>query len=775
MKVKNLDEVMDQLRPQLKDYLESHGIEFTKNKFTCPNYPDHRNNDKKASAAFYEGGFKCFACEAKGDIFTAAHYLEGKPLNGKEFITDNVLYLAELFSIEYEVEDYTPDELKREELYKVIEKTCKLSHEGFKTNNEKVQAVQKYVKDRGWEDLVEDFEFGYCVYDKLIELLKKKGYSEEVLQDAGVLPAKGSEKQYEKYLFDDRLIFPIKNAYGRTVAVGSRLIRPPKNNDEEKYLQSRNTILYQKGNTLFNLDKARLYAKVYLVEGYADVFSLHKYGIPNSAALCGLSFKEEKYKLLVKNKIQRVVFCLDNDEAGRLALKRFIDKEIKGLEGLEIYIKEIPDPYKDVDEMLADGKLEEFKALPEKSIFEWKLEKFKENKTDEVLKADLISLIVKEKDYTNKEVLARDLAEVLGVSQESVNKEVARQDNNNNAKYLTTTEDILEEVNCFERVINDWDRKIWSRKGYLLGLDAKKFPIFVKCMDGVQNMFYLFAGDTNVGKSAFLLNMALDLIDSNEDVFVLFFSVDDSLSQLLPRMVSLDIDMPINTISNPKYKIKLNESLTQEMKEHMLIKRAEAIEKLKTYSDRFAIKEESEAKNLEDIQKYISIYKKLAGDKQLVVFVDNLHRISSVKKMDTRQLYMAVSDSLKLWKTEYDVPVIATAEIKKTYQQGRPTGDDIAETKSLQFDADVVGLLYNDFYLNNDTYLKFECEAKSSEGEEVDEGPIVEINISKNKTSSFKNKLYYKFYPEYSKYIECSPEETRTLRRKASGMDTDKE
>ena len=283
-------------------------------------------------------------------------------------------------------------------------------------------------------------------------------------------------------------------------------------------------------------------------------------------------------------------------------------------------------------------------------------------------------------------------------------------------------------------------------------------------MDGIQNMFYLIAGDTNIGKSALLLNLALSLIESNKDIFVLFFSVDDSISQLLPRMVALDKDIAINTVSNPKWKIEKNESLSQDEKELKLLKRTEGINKLKSISDRFAIKEEYQAKRIEDINKYIQIYKKIAGTKQLVVFVDNLHRISSYKKQEVRELYMGISDSLKRWKTEYDIPVIATAEIKKTYNNKRPVGDDIKEVKDLQFDADAVIMLFSDFYTNNSTSLKFITEEVLPEGSDV-ERPIVEMNIIKNKTSSFKKKLYYKFYPEYSTFIEMTREDTEKFQR----------
>jgi replicative DNA helicase len=274
-------------------------------------------------------------------------------------------------------------------------------------------------------------------------------------------------------------------------------------------------------------------------------------------------------------------------------------------------------------------------------------------------------------------------------------------------------------------------------------------------MDGIQNMFYILAGETNIGKSSLLLNLALDIVNSNENVFVLFFSVDDSISQLLPRMVALNTGISINAIANPKYKIKLREDLSEEEKEKMLRLRGAELEKLKSMSDRFAIKEEGEAKRIEQLSKYIKIYKKISEGKQLVVFVDNLHRLTSYKRTETRELYMMISDQLKYWKSQYDIPVITTAELRKTNHTKRPVGDDIKETKDLQFDADFVGLLFNDYYINPNTNLKFVRDVNAEDAF----GPIVELNVIKNKTSSFKSRLYYKMYPELSKFIECTENE----------------
>ena len=755
MKVRNLDEIMERIREYLDDYLKIHNTEFTATHFTCPNRNVHKNEDYKPSCAHFpnQHAWKCFSCQESGDIYTAAHYLEGKPLTGQGFITDNVLYLADLFGIKYEVEEYSPEEKKKEELYKALEDACKICNQVIKVDNEKTLKVREYVSKRQWEDLVDIFQFGYCNYDKLIELLKKKGHAEETLKEVGLIPSAESKGNQAKYLLDDRLLFPIKNHYGRTVGFASRAL--DENSNGQKYLNSRNTVLYNKTNVLFNLDKARLNSDIYVVEGYADVFTLYKYGIKNVVALCGLSFNEERYKILVKQGITKINFVLDSDSAGKQALTHIIDKDIKGLQGINLFVKEIPSPYKDVDELLVKEGIAAFKSIKELSIFDWKLALLEKDVENEFLKNDAIKLIVLESDYTIKEKLCQKLAKVLDVSKEAVKKETEKHDLLDKGRRLITSEDIQEEDKCFERVLSDWDRSVWNRQGELLGLDAKKFPFFIKKMDGIQNRFYIISGDTNWGKSAFLLNLALNIIESNENVFVLFFSVDDSISQLLPRVLALDTGIGINILDNPKFKIKYNDKLSEEEKEKLLTTRSKSLEKFKVLSSSFAIKEESQAKRLDQLAKYIKIYKKIAEGKQLVVCIDNLHRLKAWKAQEVRELNMEISDTLKYWRTTYDVPIIATSEIKKINSSRRLIMDDIKEAKDYQFDADFVGLLYNDYYTNPNTKLKFIRDVNSEDAY----GPIIELNVQKNKTSSFKNRVYFKLYPEFSKVIECTENE----------------
>lgn len=756
MRIKQLEELKNKIRPYLRDYLEEHDTVFSGNHLTCPCRSNHRNDDNTPSASFFpdDEHIKCFVCSdvVNADIFACAYFLEGKPLTGSEFISDNVLYLAKKFGITYEIEDISTEEKQAVQLRELLELANKMMRAVIKQNHPSLKRVQDYIRKRRWEKIVDKFEFGYCLYDKLIANLEKRGYTNKQLEMVGLVDKEVNKINSAEAVLNNRLVFPIRDGYGRIVGFASR--RLEEKNGATKYLNFRATNLYRKADILYNLKEAKNYPKVYIVEGYSDVWALSLRGIDNVIALCGLGFSDKQYDLLVYNRIKQLCLSLDNDEAGKEAIIRIVEEKLKNKADIEVTIKEL-DEAKDPDDYLQSHNTKEFLNLPELTIFDWKLQDLKKNKENEFLKNDLIQLIVNEEDYINTEQMIRDLSDVLEVTFDTLKKEVERNRKLGRGKYLLTSRDILKEKASLENEVNNFESWAWSRGNSLLGLKTG-YPILTKKLDGLQNAFYLLAGDTNIGKSALLLNLTLNLIKNDSEVFVLFFSIDDNVKQILPRLLATTTDLAINTIANPKFKIKYNKELQPEKVEELLKVREKAVNDLKGLANSLAIKEENDIRSIEEMEKYIRIYKEIAGKKQLVVIVDNLHRIKTeLRFASTRETYMYISDTLKRWKTDYDIPVVATAEIKKINSLRRPTGDDIKEVKDLQFDSDLTALLYNDFYLKDDSTLYFVDESGESQ-------PIIEMAIIKNKTGGFKGKLYYKFHKDISKIVECSKEEMET-------------
>lgn len=751
MIIKNVELVKDKIREHLQDYLEEMGLEFNKSHFQCPNFSVHKHDDMKPAASFYpdKQHWKCFVCEKAGDIFTAATCIEGKPSSGPEFLTDNLIYLANRYKVKYEIIEDNKINKKYKVLYEALEYANKLMKFAIRQESPVTKAVQGYINDRNWNDLYDKFEFGYCRYDKLIQKLREKGITDEILKQAGL----GIEN---KALLDNRLVFPIKNPYNRIIGFASRTLADKRRG--EKYLNSSTTLLYKKSDTFFNLNNARKNQKVYIVEGYGDVFTMNLNKIENVVALCDLSFNFNRYTLLAENGVKEIVFCLDSDDAGKNALYRILKNNFIRRIDLKVKVK-ILDGAKDPDEFIKKFGIEKFLKVKETNLFDYFLSVYQNNSIDENLN-DLFKLIIAEGSFIKKEKNAMSLAEHLGIKLETLYNEIHKYESETKLLQEIKSSDILREKASFTSEIEKFEDWSWHR-GKMLGLSSG-FPIMDSKMDGIQNGFYLIAGKPNVGKTAFCLSLGFNVIKANiNKVFVLYFSIDDNLRKVIPRLLANESNIEINMIANPKSRIIESENLNDSEKESLLKERGDALVKLKGLSSNFVVKDASYGVSVEYMEKIIQVYKLLSKGLQLVVFIDNFHKMDTSTKRDgARDKFTYISKELKRICNVYDVPIIAVCELRKSKDVSeKPDTEAIKETVDLSYDSDAIFLLYNDLYNNPDkSKLKFNYKGRWK--------PVIELRVAKNKTSGFKNYLFYKFLPELSKVIECTKDEMENLRRR---------
>jgi len=185
------------------------------------------------------------------------------------------------------------------------------------------KAAKRYILDRGINtDTLERFRLGYAPADRswLYRFLSGKGgFSPEFLASTGLF----SRKYPQTAFFSNRLMFPIGDKAGRTIAFGGRLLE----GEGPKYVNSQDSELFKKGRNLFALDLAlpeiRRTKEVYLAEGYMDVIALHQGGVPNAVAPLGTAFTDEQAKLL-RRWADKAYLMLDNDEAGQTAAVKAI-------------------------------------------------------------------------------------------------------------------------------------------------------------------------------------------------------------------------------------------------------------------------------------------------------------------------------------------------------------------------------------------------------------------------------------------------------------------
>jgi DNA primase len=184
------------------------------------------------------------------------------------------------------------------------------------------QAAKQYVVSRGISaEMIGRFKLGYSPANRgwLFKFLTKKGFSPSTLAASGLFSGQYPQSSF----FGGRLMFPIADRQGRIVAFGGRIIA----GEGPKYINSRETEIYHKGQTLFAIDLAlpeiRRTKTAYLAEGYMDVIALHQAGITNALAPLGTAFTDEQAKLLGRWADQ-VNLVFDSDEAGQNAAVKAI-------------------------------------------------------------------------------------------------------------------------------------------------------------------------------------------------------------------------------------------------------------------------------------------------------------------------------------------------------------------------------------------------------------------------------------------------------------------
>ena len=204
------------------------------------------------------------------------------------------------------------------------------------------------MQRRGYSSaMIREFGVGYAPdgWDRLLKEAEAKHISAETLEQAGlVIPQKSGEGHYDRYR--NRVMFPIFSHMGKVLGFGGRVLddaADEQENPQPKYINSPETLVYDKRRVLYGLHQARQVIReqeeAVLVEGYTDVMSLHQAGVRNAVASCGTSLTREQVQLLHRY-AQRIVLVFDADGAGEKAARRAID--IVLAEGMSVYVVELP-------------------------------------------------------------------------------------------------------------------------------------------------------------------------------------------------------------------------------------------------------------------------------------------------------------------------------------------------------------------------------------------------------------------------------------------------
>ena len=263
--------------------------------------------------------FKCFGCGKGGDIFTFIEEIEGM-----EF-PEALRLLAKKAGVQLKQQDPRIHSQKTRLID--IHKWATAYYQKVLEDADSANAARTYLQKRGLsKETAMDFRLGFAPneWEKMLNFLKSKKFTESEINLAGLIKQKDQGSGYYDR-FRNRIIFPIADVHGTIVGFGGRAM------DEEigaKYLNSPQTMIYDKSFTVYGLDKARQAIKdndlAIFVEGYMDVISSHQAGVKNVVATSGTALTAGHIKL-IKRYTNNVAFCFDQDLAGKAAASRSID------------------------------------------------------------------------------------------------------------------------------------------------------------------------------------------------------------------------------------------------------------------------------------------------------------------------------------------------------------------------------------------------------------------------------------------------------------------
>lgn len=300
--------------------------------------------------------------------------------------------------------------------------------------------------------------------------------------------------------------------------------------------------------------------------------------------------------------------------------------------------------------------------------------------------------------------------------------------------------------------INKFETESWSPKK--LGLKSGYTSIDKALDGGIKPGFYIIAADSNVGKTILISQLAWQMVENNEDVYVMDFSLDDPMQDKISRVVASANKVLINSVKSPlgfvEYPL-------------MLARRIDGLNKLRKNTNKYKIYDATFSTNIEDIEKEIQRVKinleaSGRGKTQIAVCIDNFHDLTSSThpNFQDKQKYDYLAQRCADIAIQYDIPLICTGELRKVNGNLRPTLDGIRESVKIKYEAKAILLCHNDVHYRGEG-----AEVYFNRSDSPLKQPIFEVHFAKNKFSNFKGRIFFESYPEMSRMEEADEESAK--------------
>ena len=531
----------------------------------CPFHDDH---SPSMSVSREKQIYRCFTCGASGNVLTFVMNYENIGF------VDALKKLGDKVGIHLDIKSSQKDS-KYSEFYDIY----KLSTNFYKNNlNSPLgEEARKYLNSRKiTEDMIKTFDIGLSLNDSLSKMLVKK-YDSKKLIDIGL-----SHEYNGKIadLFLNRIMFPIKDLFGNVVAYSGRKYD---NSDAPKYINTKETVIFKKGNVLYNYfdakEEIRRKKEIIICEGFMEVIRLYSIGVKNVVALMGTSFTSDQLEVIKKLKVN-VVLNLDNDDPGKLAAFQIGETLSKNNINPTVIVF---DRYKDTDELVMNDGADAFlRAYNNRiSYIDYRLHYLKSNKNlnDSVELAKYINeaiLSINEiDDDILKEIKAKELSSEFDISLETIKsklttKEVKPKEIAKPKKIILNDKYRKSEIRIIYLMLNNKEviRKYEKNLGFLPSDDMKKLAneiVYFKEINGGWDYADFITYVMNKPWLKESLDIVLNTEQSEE------YSKEE-LEDYFTTIKKFEVEKQINKLTN-----KMKETLDIEEK----IKIAKRIENIK--------------------------------------------------------------------------------------------------------------------------------------------------------------------------------------------------
>lgn len=423
--IKNRLNILDVVGSYLK--LQKTGINYRAN---CPFH-----SEKKPSFFISPARqlWRCFGCGKGGDIFGFV-----KEIEGIEF-GDALRILAQKAGVELKKQD-PKLQTERQRLYEI----CELASRFFEkqlAESSGGKEVQKYLSDRKiTEESIKKWRLGYApdTWQGLSDFLVSNGYRREEIVRAGLAVKKeegsgGGTSQDSYDRFRGRIVFPIFDLNSQIIGFGARIFGAKSEKEIAKYINTPNTLLYDKSQLLYGLDRAKLEVRkkqeCVLVEGYTDVIMSHQAGVENVVATSGTALTPYQLKI-IKRYTPNLLTAFDMDVAGDSATKRGIDLAIN--QGFKVEVVTLSKGLDPADMIAESGAEWEKKIAEKKSIMEFYFEsafsKFDKETVEgkKAISQILLPVIKKFPNQIEQDFWVQALAKDLKIKEENIISELKK-------------------------------------------------------------------------------------------------------------------------------------------------------------------------------------------------------------------------------------------------------------------------------------------------------------------------------------------------------------